>query len=151
MLCIGPLHSFMYNKSMPMKKVGIWIDNKQAQIIRFKGLNPVVDEVISEVEDYHPKGGSRSKVAYGPMDKMDEHNYEARKEHQLSAYFNKIIEQIRDASLVYIFGPAQAKLGLEKALGKSSICHARIVGVDPADSMTENQKVAQVRSIFKID
>lgn len=134
-----------------MKKIGIWIDSKNAQLISFKGLVPHIENILSGVEDFHPKGGSRSRVAYGPMDKMNEKRYDERKEHQFIHFYNEIISRLKDIDQVYIFGPAQAKIGLEKALRKDSSFNGKIISVEPADSMTINQKVAQVRSVFKID
>ena len=50
--------------------------------------------------------------------------------------------------MLYIFGPAEAKVGLEKAMMDDHNFKPIILGVETADSMTQNQMVAEVRAFF---
>ena len=43
------------------KQVGIWLDFKEATIIKMEGDEPGIATLNSEIEDFRPKGGARSK------------------------------------------------------------------------------------------
>ena len=66
---------------------------------------------------------------------------------QLDKYFDDIIAHIRDAAMIQIFGPGEAKDGLLKRL-KNNDLKDRIVKIETADSMTDNQVAAKVREYF---
>ena len=67
---------------------------------------------------------------------------------QLGNYFDDIIARIRDAELIQIFGPGEAKNELAKQLAKDGL-KERIVGVETVDNMTDNQVAAKVRERFQ--
>ena len=56
-----------------------------------------------------------------------------------------------DADKILIFGPGEAKIELEKELKKSKELSLKIVGVEPADKMTEKQIAAKVKKVFRIE
>ena len=66
---------------------------------------------------------------------------------QLDKYFDDIIAHIRDAEMIQIFGLGEAKDGLLKRL-KNNDLKDRIVKIETADSMTDNQVAAKVREYF---
>ena len=65
----------------------------------------------------------------------------------LGKYFDEIITHIRDAELIQIFGPGDAKNELVKRLGKDGL-KERMVEIETMDNMTDNQIVAKVREQF---
>lgn len=132
-----------------MKNVGIWLDHKQAYIHYLKNDGIEREILASELEDYHVWGGSRSKVPYGPRQEVSEQKYLERRKHQLKNYYDSIITKIKDADNIYIFGPAEAKSELEKAIRSIKHFHGKILAVETADSITDNQKSAKVRDFFK--
>ncbi len=131
------------------KKIGIWLDFKEANIIELNKDETKLETIFSEIELVHPKGGARSKTPYGPMDKISERTFLERRKMQEKAYYRKLIAAVQDADDLFIFGPAEAKDGLLKAIKSSSNFHPNLKGVERADSMTENQKVAAVRAFFE--
>ena len=130
------------------KKIGIWLDFKEANIIELNNNETKLETVFSEIELVHPKGGARSKTPYGPMDTISESKFLERRKAQEKAYYEKLITAVKDADEIFIFGPAEAKDGLLKAIKGSRKFQSSLKGVEPADSMTDNQKVAKVRAFF---
>jgi hypothetical protein len=65
----------------------------------------------------------------------------------LNIYYDEVIACIREAESILIFGPGEAKGELKKRLEKDNL-GGRIVGIEPADKMTDPQIVAQVREHF---
>ncbi|MCB0548489.1 MAG: hypothetical protein KDD19_12985 [Phaeodactylibacter sp.] len=131
------------------KQIGIWLDFKEAFVIELnKGETSVVC-IPSEVEDYHVKGGSRTRQPWGPMDKTSDTKYLGRRETQLKHYYSRIMEKVGDADELFVFGPAEAKKGLEKAIASEKAFQPRLLSMETADSMTQNQMVARVRDFFR--
>lgn len=129
------------------KQCGIWLDFAEALIVHLKGGEVQTQSIPSEIDHGHPKGGSRSKTPWGPMDVMDEKKVLARTNQQAKAYYQEIIQAIGDVEDIYVFGPAEAKIGLEKALMAAHL-KDKVRAIEVADSMTKNQKVAQVKAFF---
>ena len=130
------------------KQTGIWLDFKNAFIITLKEKSVDVQTIDSDIEDYNVKGGARSKQPWGPMDKTSESKYLERRKQQAKKYYAHIKDRVQDADMLYIFGPAEAKVGLEKAMMEDNNFKPKIQAVETADSMTQNQMVAEVRAFF---
>jgi hypothetical protein len=131
------------------RSVGIWIDHGHATIVSLSGKQLTTETWDSEVER-HPRlaGGSRSATVYRAQDVASERTYEQRFQRQLTAYYKRLIGRLRDADQLFIFGPGKAKAELKKALEKYKDFRGTIVGVEPADKMTEPQIAAKVRQRF---
>lgn len=131
-----------------MKLIGIWLDYEQANVISINDDNVDTQTIKSNIEHFHPKGGSRSKTPWGPMENISESKYLYRKNQQSAEFFEEICKTITGDDELYIFGPAEAKLGLSKYLDGSTKIRPFVRSVETADSMTINQKVAKVKSFF---
>ena len=132
------------------RKVGLWIDHKNAIIVTLKSEKATTKIIECDIERHvHPSGGSRSSTPYGPQDVVSESKWEGRYKHHFDRYYSDVIDFIRDAGEILIFGPASAKEELKKAIDKNKALAACIVGVEPADKMTKNQIVAKVRKHFQ--
>ncbi len=132
------------------KKVGIWIDKRKAFIVSFLGEDYNTKELPSNIETFNPKGGARSKVAYGPMDKMNEKAYLKKEIRQTQLFFKQIEKEIGKPDHLFLFGPAQMKIELEKYLKRRMDYKPETMVTEPADSMTDNQMVAKVRDAFQL-
>ena len=134
-----------------MKKyIGLWIDHEKAYIVTVAGEQVTTSFLESEVEGRSkPSAGSRSKKSpYGPQDVSSERKTEGRRGQQLSRYYREVMGIIGDADRVLIFGPGEARIELEKEIKKSKQFAARVMAVEPADKMTENQMAAKVKKFF---
>ncbi len=130
------------------KQIGIWLDFREAHIITLDGEKNNIEVIPSEIEDFNPKGGARSKTPYGPMDVTSEKKYLERNKNQVNEYYSKIMEHVKDAKEIFIMGPAEAKIGLRKKMVKTNSFSPFIKGFEAADSISENQKIARVREFF---
>lgn len=130
------------------KQIGIWLDFKEAVIIELNNQEASIEKIPSEVEDFHVKGGSRTRQPWGPMDKTSDTKYLGRRETQLKHYYARIMDKVEGAGELFLFGPAEAKKGLEKAMLARKSFRPQLLSTETADSMTENQMVARVRGFF---
>ncbi|MBN2009899.1 hypothetical protein JW960_11205 [candidate division KSB1 bacterium] len=129
--------------------IGVWLDHEKAVLITFPKNDCHIEHIISGAERCtRMVGGSRSKVAYGPMDIADEHKAERRRHAKLNHYYDEIIDKLINAEKILIFGPGSAKLELEKEMKKLAKFHPEIVKIMTASKMTERQMIAMVRENF---
>ena len=88
-----------------MKNIGIWIDKEKAHVVSLENNKENLITLQSEIENYHPAGGSGSKGTknrWGPQDVVQDSKYLEREKHQLKNYFKKIAETISDADAIAI-------------------------------------------------
>jgi len=131
-------------------KVGLWIDHKNAIIVTLNQEKATTKIIECDIERHvHPSGGGRSSTPYGPQDVVSESKWEGRYKQHFDRYYSDVIDYVRNANEILIFGPASAKDELKKAINKHKDLVGRIVGVEPADKMTQNQIVAKVRKHFQ--
>lgn len=130
---------------------GIWLDSKQAVIVSFQNDEAKTEVVLSNIDDFHAIGGTRSKTPWGPMDTNPEKKYEERKKHQLRKYFDEVLKKVEGAKALYLFGPASTKNQLSESIADRHQFRGCKVTVESADSMTEPQKIARVKEHFDLD
>jgi stalled ribosome rescue protein Dom34 len=133
-----------------MKNIGIWLDKKKALIFKITDVIEVIETIISNVENFHPHGGSGTRLKGGPQDVIQDGKYLEREKHQFKAYFKDIVLEIENAEAILIFGPAEAKDKFKKELEDFyKEVDEKVKAVQTADSMTDNQVKAHVRDFFK--
>jgi len=131
------------------QSVGLWIDHRKAIVVTIKNEKEAVQVIESNVEPrVRFSGGSRTATPYSPQDVASEGKRDERYRHHLDTYYGEVIQAIRDADSILIFGPGEAKGDLKKALEESRELGRRIVGVESADKMTQRQIAAKVRDYF---
>jgi stalled ribosome rescue protein Dom34 len=122
------------------KKVGLWIDHKNAVIFSLADEGAEVKRISSELtKNVRLSGGSQKESA--------EKHQENRLTGHLNNYYDEILTFIRDAESILIFGPGEAKGELKKRLENMGL-HKHIVGFEIVDKMTDNQIIAKVRQRF---
>lgn len=132
-----------------MKQIGIWIDKREAKIFSLQDGNEHFNTITSDIEDFHPGGGSGTRLKGGPQDVVQDSKYLEREHHQLTEFFKEIIKCIIDANAIVIFGPAEAGIKLNVELSeKHSQLHSKIKSIEKADNMTDNQIKAWVRDYY---
>lgn len=131
-------------------QTGIWLDYRDVFLISLiDEAQPKVQHFRSEIHHQATKGGSRSKTPWGPQfSPPDDTNLE-RDKHAEQHYFQKIIEHISpETEEIVIFGPAQAKVGLKKAIQQIKHYKPQLRAVLPSDYLTENEMIALMRDFF---
>lgn len=131
--------------------LGLWIDHGKAFLVELNGKGEVRRKLVSEVDPhtrYH--GGSKSPRASGALEAAAESKAEHRRANQLKTWYKEVISAVGDtgAEKILIFGPGEAKTELMAELEKNKAMAKRVVGMESADQLTENQIAAVVRSFF---
>lgn len=134
---------------MNKQQIGIWLDSKEAIIVHLSGDEPPVQKIESDIDTSEIKGGARTSTPWGPQIAVSEQKGLERRKHAQKHYFEAIQQALEAADELYIFGPGETKKHLSKFLESDSHFKPQILEVDTADSMTENQLVAQVKEFFK--
>src|ERR1043165_2488992 len=120
------------------KKVGLWIDRNKAVIISIANKTEGRRIITSDMEHY---------VLYStvvPGDGAPENIRDRRFWNHLGEYYDKIVEHIRDAVEIQIFGPDEAKYELEKRLEQEGLWD-HIVSMEEAGILTDLQISTRVQ------
>lgn len=120
------------------KTVGLWIDHRKAVIVFVEGKEEEIKLINSQEENQHGQSGVSK-----PADDIRQRELTGH----LNSYYDEVVSCIGEAESILIFGPGEAKGELKKRLERAHL-GGRIVGIEPADKMTEPQVVAQVREHF---
>lgn len=114
------------------------------------GESHKVIHVESDIEGYFRlKGGSRSSTPYGPQDATSESKRDFRYSQHLNIYFQHIIDLLKEAKHIFIFGPGEAKIELKKEIEKNNVFLDKISDIETTDKLTEPQIVAKVIKYFE--
>ncbi|HEY6142700.1 MAG TPA: hypothetical protein VIV55_04625 [Flavobacterium sp.] len=120
------------------KKIGIGMDHSMASLIEVTASSYTIKNIesnFSHQEKMEALAKSESLM----------HNKENQ---QLSSYYKKIGEAIKDYGEVVIFGPTDAKVELLDTLRKKKEFEKIKIEIKNTDKMTENQKITFVKSYF---
>ena len=123
------------------KRVGLWIDRNKAVIVSIANNVEAKRIITSDMEHYV----LYSKII--PGDGSPENIRDRRFWNHLGEYYDKIIDYIRDATEIQIFGPENAKYELEKHLESEGLA-AHIVSVEDAGTLTNIQIAGKVQKRF---
>jgi hypothetical protein len=119
-------------------EIGLWIDHRKAVIVKIKDKEEEVKEITSHMEKHVRFRDNASEVSAG------EDVRDRKFGNHLNAFYDKVIDVIRDADSIQIFGPGEAKGELEKRIEHEGL-KARILAIETVDKMTDRQIAAKVR------
>ena len=132
------------------KLFGLWVDHEKAIIVSLIDGSHKVTHVESDIEGrFRLKGGSRSSTPYGQQDATSESKRDFRYSKHLNIYFQHIIDLLKDAKHIFIFGPGEAKIELKKEIEKNNVLSGKISDIETTDKLTEPQIVAKVKKYFE--
>jgi hypothetical protein len=123
------------------KKVGLWLDRNKAVIVSIADNTEARRIITSDMEHY---------VLYStvvPGDGAPEEIRDRRFWNHLGEYYSKIVDHIRDATEIQIFGPAGAKYELEKHLENEGLA-GHIVSIEEVGKLTDFQIGTKVQERF---
>jgi hypothetical protein len=134
-----------------MKNVGVWIDQKEANIITVVDEKSVSSKTIySDVETRVRVEGEKKQFGrFGDQYLVDEKGKKNRVEEYTGRFLSKVVKEFKDADQIMIFGPAQTKKKLEKLMLEDPALNAKLKETLVSDNMTDNQKMAYVKNYFK--
>ena len=121
---------------------GLWIDHSKAVIVIVSDKGEETKQLESGMEKHvRFSGGSRSEQGGG------EDQQDRQFTGHLNTYYDAVIEHLRDAQSILLFGPGEAKGELKKRLANKGL-GGRIVGIETVDKMTDREIAAKVRQHF---
>lgn len=121
--------------------VGLWLDNQKAVVVSISDFGEGRRIFTSDMEHYLRFSKST------PGDGTPEDARDRRYWNHIGEYYSLVIEHIRGASAIQIFGPGEAKFELERRLGLAGMGQF-IVSLDETDVLTDAQVIARVRKRF---
>ena len=132
------------------KQTGIWIDTKKAMIVFLEENDYTIRIINSGMESRvripgEVKWFTRFANQYLNFEKKKEN----RRSNEIRNYLKNVVNEIRNAEELVLFGPAGMKTELEKMIQNDPVLSRVISGVETADSMTENQIVAWVKNYYQ--
>jgi len=123
------------------KRVGLWFDNEKAVVVSVTDDAEEIKRFTSSMKNYIRFSSST------PGDGLPEDARDRRFWNHLNEYYDNVVAHIRDARMIQIFGPGDAKYELKKRLEKVGLAE-HSVEIDNADSLTDHQIAAKVRERF---
>ena len=121
------------------KRLGIWMDHSTANLIEFTDDKTETTEIEAQV-------GEQDE----PLNARDETMIQNKDQNELSDYYKRISEVIKNYDEVLLFGPTHAKDELNNILKDDRHFDEVKIEIKPADNMTENQQQAFVKEHFDI-
>ncbi|NOQ92297.1 MAG: hypothetical protein GQ552_06220 [Flavobacteriaceae bacterium] len=132
-----------------MKKTGIWLDQKEANIITLAGDSFQKKTIYSDIETRERFEGEKKQFGrFGDQYLNNEQSKSNRISEQTNKYLNAIISELKNTDELFLFGPSQTKVKLEKALLNNPDLSSKLKEILNAEKMSENQKVAYVKDYY---
>ena len=132
------------------KQTGIWLDKEKAIIINLLEGKHTIKHLNSRITTRERFPGEGKRFGrFGNQFLSMESKKRNMVKNQSDEYLKSIINEIKYVDKLVLFGPAEMKTRLEKAILKNGQVSQKLVAVEPADNMTENQLVAWVKKYFK--
>lgn len=127
------------------RQAGIWIDHRQAVLVRINEDRAHTETVESELE-------TRLSNSRGPRDTAAQEKSRDRKlRRELASYYEGIIARLSDIDVLLILGPGEAKTELLKAISESPMAPDLVTRYESADNMTRPQLIAHIKAHFGLE
>nr|WP_319398730.1 hypothetical protein [uncultured Carboxylicivirga sp.] len=132
------------------REIGIWLNTNKAILVDLQNGIHTVKTIESNIESRNRfPGEGKNYSRLGAMQVNPSKKTTNRKKHQLHHYFNEIIQNIEDASNIFILGPSETKKLLEKELKNQHHFQHKVIETENSDKMTSNQLIAKIKDHFK--
>ena len=132
------------------KNIGIWIDTKQAVIIKLSNESHLVKLIESNIDTRERVPGESKKFGrFGGQYMTFEKNKLNRKNEQTNQFIKNLLKEVSICDSVVLFGPSRMKNIFEKELKNNMQLAKKLVGVSSSKLLTENQMVAWVKKFYK--
>jgi len=133
-----------------MRKVGIWIDQKEANIITLTKNAIHSKTIYSDVETRIRLEGEKKQFGrFGDQYLVDEKGKKNRINEYTHKYLNRVLKELTKADEIVLFGPAQTKIKLEKLISTIPELAIKMKDMKTSANMTHNQKMAYVKDYYK--
>ena len=97
-----------------MRKVGIWIDQKEANLITLTSNAINTKTIYSDIESrIRIEGETKQFGRFGDQFLVDEKGKQNKLKEYTQRYLLRVIKELSKADEILLFGPAQMKLKIE--------------------------------------
>ncbi len=132
-------------KSDPL--IGVWFDMEESNIIALDGSAARVEKVTNDLEKHKEILTSRyGGTGSGRQFINRERSEQEKLDHELDQYITDVLKVLVLAPRMVVFGPAGTKKELIKRMKVNARWRRSELLVEPADKMTDKQKVAWLRA-----
>jgi len=134
---------------MMERNIGIWIDTKQAVIIKLSNNNHNVKIIESNIETRERVAGESKKFGrFGGQYLTYEKNKLNRKHEQTNQFIKTLFKEVETCNSLVLFGPSKMKNIFEKEIKNNMQFAKKLKGVSNSKQLTENQMVAWVKDFY---
>lgn len=133
-----------------MRKIGIWIDQKEANLITLTKNAIHSKTIYSDIETRIRIDGEKKQFGrFGDQYLVDEKGKDNRVKEYTQKYLLRILRELSKADEILLFGPAQMKMKLEKLILDVPELAIKLKETKTSGNMTHNQKMAYVKDFYK--
>jgi len=136
--------------NMPGKKTGIWMDQEKAYIISIAGnQEPEIEEISSGIElrERFP-GEKETATRFGEHIVGEREKKQRRQEHERVRYYKNMLDHLKDAEGIFVFGPGETKHEMAKEIKKTPMLRGKLFDVENSEQLTVNQMKAKVKGFY---
>lgn len=123
------------------RKVGLWIDHSKAVIVSLKDDLEEINFIVSDLEKHVRFSGEAQA-------QTEEDIRDRRFTNYLNKYYDEVIDCVRNADSILVFGPGEAKVELKKRIENENLA-GQSVYIETVDKMTDSQIASKVRQYFQ--
>jgi len=132
------------------QKLGIWIDQSRASLISVSENGTTLRTIQSPIESRERIPGEGKDYGRFGNQYLDHQKKKINKKTlQKNEFLKDVLHEIQEAGELVVFGPAEMKIELRKAIEKDRNLAPKLKAVENADKMTDNQMKAWVKDYFK--
>ncbi|MBW8360610.1 MAG: hypothetical protein K0M56_00320 [Kaistella sp.] len=134
------------------KQVGVWLDHSEAYFIDLSKDSNIVEKVNSDQESHLRIAGEQGDgVRLGNnRSTNNEHQKHSREQELSKEYYDMLADRLKNFDDILLFGSTHAKDELYNELKSDKHFDGKTISVKPADHLTENQMIAEVRKHFDL-
>ena len=133
-----------------MRKVGIWIDQKEADLITLTSNAIHTKTIYSDIESrIRIEGETKQFGRFGDQFLVDEKGKQNRVKEYTQRYLLRVVKELSKADEILLFGPAQMKMKMEKIILSMPELASKLKDTQTSENMTHNQKLAYVKDFYK--
>ena len=132
------------------RKVGLWVDHKKAIIVSLTEKGEEIKEIASNVEKQLRRTGETPlKGPFEDRQVPSDTRHQRMYSGQLKVYYHDLLDQLRDAESILLFGPGEAKNELKGILEENHL-GTKISKIETEDKMTKPQIAVKVRQFYAV-
>ena len=133
------------------KNIGIWIDTKQAVVIKLSNNTHSLKKIESNIVTRERVAGESKKYGrFGNQYLTYEKNRLNRRNEQTKYFLKSLIKEIENCESVVIFGPSNMKNIFAKEIKNNMQFSNKLAGIANSDLLTENQMTAWVKKFYNV-